>query len=249
MFALLNKFVFLFLYLLGLSSFASDEKKIEVVTEYLEPYQFKKPDGSLSGFMTEVVEAIFEQAGYQPNIRVLPWARAIQTASAEKNVMIYSIVNTPERNANFHWIGAIPSEPLYLWGLKSKFPTPVTSLDALKSHSVSTLRRSNVDNYLSKKGFNVVGMSDQDLLLKMLSSERVGLTVASPASIKRRAEREGVALEELQRVIELKALNIDLSLAFGMKSDRDLVEAFQHAYNVLDDSGKLAEIRQKWYGK
>lgn len=221
--------------------------KVQVVTEYLEPYQIKNSDGSLGGFMTEVVNAVFEEANMQPSIKVLPWARAIQTARNEKNVMIYSIVKTPERSDKFYWIGAVPSEPLYLWGYKSKFPEPVKSLDQLKDYSVSTLRQSNVDNYLTEKGFNVEGMGKEYRLLKMLSSQRVALTVGSPSSIKLRAQRERVDFNKLQKVIQLEELNIDLSLAFSRQSDKALVDKFEQAYRKIEDSGKLTEIRQKWY--
>lgn len=41
---------------LGISRTAFSQHKLKIVTEYLSPFQIKRPDGSLGGYSTEVIE-------------------------------------------------------------------------------------------------------------------------------------------------------------------------------------------------
>ena len=59
-------------------------ERVRVVTEYLEPYQIKLADGSLGGYMTEVVKAVFHLTGDSPDIEVMPWARAFSHCQVTK---------------------------------------------------------------------------------------------------------------------------------------------------------------------
>ena len=74
-----------------LASFCAQSKEIKVVTELLEPYQIKKPDGSLGGFSTDVVDALFEITKDLAEIKIMPWARAYEIALSKPNILIYSI--------------------------------------------------------------------------------------------------------------------------------------------------------------
>ena len=41
--------------------------EIDVVTELLEPYQIELPDGSVGGYSTDIVNALFAEASCQAN--------------------------------------------------------------------------------------------------------------------------------------------------------------------------------------
>jgi polar amino acid transport system substrate-binding protein len=95
-----------------LVSFDARAQEIDVVTELLEPYQIEKADGSLGGFSTEVVEALFKITKDQASIKIMPWARAYEVALNQPNTLIYSIAHTQMRDKKFHWIGALKKERL-----------------------------------------------------------------------------------------------------------------------------------------
>ena len=228
----------------------SRAETIRVVTEYLDPYQIKNADGSLGGYMTEVVEAMFHITGDTAKIEVMPWARAFHTAKNESDVLIYSIVETDERREHFHWIGKIPTEVIYLWALKSKFAAPVSALDELKPYRVSVLRGSNVYHFLQQQKFpNLVPLSEESQLLKMLRHERVDLVVGTGRTIVQRMRREKFPEQSLTQVLELSDLNAYLSLAFNIHSSPELVARYRKAYTQLVDSGELANISKKWKGE
>ncbi|MCF2908483.1 transporter substrate-binding domain-containing protein [Pseudoalteromonas sp. DL2-H2.2] len=221
---------------------------IQVVTEYLYPYQIKNDDGSLGGFMTEVVYALCQQVGDTPDISVMPWARAYQTAVTTENVLIYSIVHTQARSPLFHWIGEVQTEPIFLWGLKRRFPVQSDSLMLLKQHRVAVLRGSNVAHYLAKQQFSdLKPLSYEEQLLQMLEKDRLDLVVGTEETIWQRANKAGVDFNALRKVAELKALNTNLSIALNIQSDPNLVERYRAAFSEISANGQLAAIQQKWF--
>ncbi|WP_138553254.1 substrate-binding periplasmic protein [Pseudoalteromonas rubra] len=221
---------------------------LQVVTEYLYPYQIKNEDGSLGGFMTEVVHALCQQAGDIPDIRVMPWARAYQTALTTQNVLIYSIVHTEARSPYFNWIGEVKTDPIYLWGLARRFPAQSDSLMLLKKYRVAVLRGSNVAQYLAKHQFsNLKPLSYEDQLLRMLEKDRLDLVVGTEQTIWQRATKAGMDFNTLAKVVELTELNTNLSIAFNITSDPKLVARYRDAFSTISSNGKLAGIQQKWF--
>ena len=247
---LLYSYLFLFntLFLSAEAHAESNEKSsIKVVTEYIEPYQIKNADGSLGGFSTDVVNALFEKVGKQSEIYVMPWARAYEIAQREKEVMIFSIARSPRREPNFHWVGKLVTERLFFWGLKDVFPFQVDSVDLLRPYSIAASRHSNVAQYLHDHGFSKVRrLIREDQNMRMLFSKRIDLIVANEVSVRRRAENLGLDFNDLQKLIEVPELNNDLSVAFSLKTSPELVKEFQQAMTELEQEGVIEGFRQKW---
>ena len=229
------------------SSHVSYGEQIKVVTEYLEPYQIRNADGSLGGYMTEIIRTLFRMTGDVPDITILPWARAYQIAKSEKNVLIYSIVHTKERSPHFHWIGKIATTKVFFWGLTSRFPQQLDGIDALRQYQIAVLRASNIASYLSAHQFNKLHpLTLEEKLLKMLSRKRIDLIVGTEESIIKRANKIGFNLSKITKVAEIKDLNTHLSIAFNINSSPKLVTRFTPAFTQLEKSGALeAIIRQK----
>ncbi|MDG1750376.1 MAG: transporter substrate-binding domain-containing protein [Thalassotalea sp.] len=222
-------------------------QEIKVVTEYLSPYQTKNPDGSLGGFSTEVVQALFKQANKEPLFIVLPWARAYEVAKSEKNVMIFSMARTKERDTLFHWVGSLTEVKLYFWGLKSKFPKTIDNIEHLKSYKIATARYSNADQYLMNNNFhNIYKLSNEDQNLQMLFTGRVDLITTTEKTLKSKSLKLGLDFEKLIKVKEFNELNNDLNLAFNLQSDPKIVKEFQQAYSVIKAKGIIKALKKKW---
>ncbi|NVK24235.1 MAG: ABC transporter substrate-binding protein [Gammaproteobacteria bacterium] len=224
-------------------------EKIRVVTEHLAPYQIFDADGKLSGFMTEVVLAIFEVAGDEPDIQVLPWKRAFRIATQEKNVMIYSIAQTPERKDKFHWVGQASEEPLYLWSLASHSYTKSSNISDYKHYRIASLRGSNVATYLRNNDFSfLVELNSEQNILPMLQLNRVDFVSGSYQLVKHRADMANIPMEQLTPVVTIPEVTMSPSIALSINSDPKLVQRMKNAFNKLERSGKLQVIRNKWLG-
>ncbi|MBA6348523.1 MULTISPECIES: ABC transporter substrate-binding protein [unclassified Colwellia] len=234
-------------FFLLLVPFNGKAEVIEVVTELLEPYQIKNPDGSLGGFSTDVVEALFKITEDHPKIQVMPWARAYDVALHNPNVLIYSIAHTKLRNKKFHWIGALKEERLYFWGLKKHYPKTNYKVSALKNRKIAVSRNSNSAQYLIAQDFsNIYQLANERQTMNMLFIDRVDLILATQITIETRAKNLGYDFNELQRLNEVAALNNKLSIAFSLDTSPTLIKKYQTAFQQLVTTGQLAKIKEKW---
>ncbi|MCF6434132.1 transporter substrate-binding domain-containing protein [Pseudoalteromonas sp. MMG022] len=226
---------------------------IRVVTEHLEPYQAQKKNGELGGFMTEIVKAMFSLTGDSYNIEVMPWARAYETALHESNVLIYSIVHTRARDQHFEWVGEVPRDTIFLWGLKSHFPeerNSLSSLHSFKYFETAVIRGSNTAQYLQSHYFkHLVPVSYEEQLLKLLVRERVALIMGTEHSIRNHAQNESVDPASLVKVVELTELNVSIGIAFNKKSNPLLIQRYKEAFQQLDSTGALRRIKRDWYAR
>jgi polar amino acid transport system substrate-binding protein len=230
-----------------LISFGSQSKEIEVVTEFLEPYQIKNPDGSLGGFSTDVVQALFKITQDHPEIQVMPWARAYEIALHKPNILIYSIAHTKDRDKKFHWIGDIKEERLYFWGLKKHYAKSDYEVSALKNYKIAVSRSSNSAQYLIAQKFsNIYQLANERQNMNMLFIDRVDLILATQITIETRAKNLGFDFNELQRLNEVAALNNTLSIAFSIGTSPTLVQKYQAAFQQLETNGELAKLKEKW---
>lgn len=222
-------------------------EEIKVVTEYLTPYQIKNPDNSLGGFSTDIIQAIFKEAKKEPKFIVLPWARAYEVAKSEKNVLIFSIARTKEREKLFQWLGSLANERLYFWGLKTQFQTSISDEEQLKQYKIAIARYSNVDDYLINNNFKqIYKLSKEEQNIQMLFKGRADLIVSSEMTLKHKSKNLDFDFNKMIKVKEFTDLNNNLSLAINLNSDADLVHEFQLAYEAVKSRGVIESIYNKW---
>ncbi|WDE08919.1 transporter substrate-binding domain-containing protein [Thalassomonas viridans] len=163
---------------------------IEVVTESWEPYSYLLPDGSVGGMATDKVRRILDKTGFEYSIRLYPWARAYRTALNKKNVLIYSIYRTKEREAKFQWLCPfLPTEPIYAHALSSRDDINVSTLGDMKKYLIGIAREEYVYQYLVEQGFKDRLHTDTtptyDISLLKLVNNRVNLIIGTGHSIEK----------------------------------------------------------------
>jgi polar amino acid transport system substrate-binding protein len=222
-------------------------KEVKVVTEYLHKFQLANPDGSLGGYATDVVNAIFDVTQDQANILVLPWARAYKMAIEEPNVMIFSLARNPQREEKFHWIGLLSQDTLFAWGLASKFPDYLTDSQQLKKYSFVSTQSSNPEKIISQLGAKrVFRVSDQSQILGMIFKGRAELAVSSAPSMEFRAQKLNLDFAKLRPVYEFKNFSSVLSIAFNIDTDLETVLQYQAAFDAIVANGTLQSHKEKW---
>src|ERR1700761_3947677 len=104
---------------LGGSWAAEQPASIDIVTEEFPPFNYTDK-GRLTGYATEVVEAVLAETGVKGNFHVVPWARAMNWAQEKENVLIYSIARNEEREKIFRYVGQITAGQNYFYALKGR---------------------------------------------------------------------------------------------------------------------------------
>lgn len=226
-------------------TFAESKIPISVVTECNQPCKTRVEDALPDSLPTNITLALLAITNDKPKIKVLPWARAYNIALNEKNTLIYSISRTEQREPLFQWIGDFEDEKYYAWGLKSTTLNNVNStFDGL---SFATYRGSNEFDYLSKLAkVNLQTVVYPSQRIHMLLAKRVDLFIESEPTLKELCIKLEISCSQFTKVSEIKTLNTPLSIAMNKSSDPDIVKKYQHAFNTLKQTGKLAQIIRDW---
>jgi len=88
--------------------------ELTALTEQLPPLNMEM-DGRVTGFSSELLDMMAADAGIPLRKQVLPWARAYDRALRHSDVILYSLVRTPERESLFRWVGPISPRRIVLY--------------------------------------------------------------------------------------------------------------------------------------
>ncbi len=220
----------------------ADASEISIVTEDFPPYSYLE-DGRITGVSAEVVRAVLKEAGTDAEIKTYPWARAYRSALNEKNVLIYSIGRTKERENLFKWVGIVAPCDIYLFKLKERKEIKADSLDTAKHYVLGILRQDMCLDYLKSKGFDNITVSDTDEdSIKILVRKRVDLIPFAELSFVFSVGKLGYDPSDFEKVCFIKDLSEGLYMAFSKETPDILVERFKNALDKVKADGTYNRI-------
>ena len=216
---------------------------IKVVTETYPPYQFLNENGKLVGCSVDLVNALFKLTKDDLNIQIMPWARAYITALNTKNTLIFSMVRNHIREDKFIWIGTIMEDINYFWGLKRKYGQTKLTRTEVKQGVTAVSRASSNDQLLSDlNNFKLQRVTNINQAVYMLINNRVDFIVDTKIGLQKRFKKIGYDFLKVVPVLTMSELNHKISFAMNINSDPKIVVRYQHAYQQLINSGKIAKI-------
>lgn len=217
-------------------------KTVTVVTENYPPFTSVTPDGKVDGIATRIVRAALEQAGIAYHIRSLTWSRAYKMAVSQPDVLIYSIVRTPQREALFQWVGVLMRASDSLYRLADRDDIQVTSLNDLKRYRVGAVTGDERSLFLKGAGIQPHLVSSNAANLKKLLAGRIDLFPIGKLSLHALCKKMQVNPDRFVAVLSLNKLSVPLYMAFSKETDPQLVNSLRHALEVLKKNGTVAQI-------
>ena len=205
--------------------------EIEVVTE-ATPFTILEPDrAEVGGEATEFVSQVLDRAGVKYEIRYAPWKRAYRKALNVKNVLVYPIAKTEEREDSFHWVGKLTPVRYYLFGLRERSDIKLSNLDSVRNYSLGVVNKHAHHEYLNAHGFNeveLVNSSAQNLRKLLLG--RIDLFPLSSSGLPPLCEDIAVDCSKVVPKLKLDDFSDGLYMAFSKGSDPAVIEAVNNAY-------------------
>lgn len=224
---------------------------VRIVTEEFPPYNLTE-NGKITGFSTQVVEAVLREIDEPASIQSMPWARAYGIALNTPNVMIYSIARTAKRETMFKWVGVVaPSE----WILFSRRGgnARITRLEDAKAYQTATVNEDAGEQYLVSKGFvigqNLQSSNKYELNYEKFRVGRVDLWVANNLVARYLARRAGDDPDEvLVPALPLPDLGgtEGLYMAFSVATPDGTVERFRRGLAAIKKNGTYDALKKKW---
>lgn len=220
---------------------------LTVYTEDLPPYQIKKRNGEITGFSAELVRALLQRAELKANIRMVPWARAYNSALKQKNTLIISMVRTPEREGLFHWIGQVDKLEYYFYRLSNRQDIQLRSFEQAKKYRIGVGANSFEYEKLTYLGFPyVVSVPTYNQLMAMLKANRYDLFFSADRTFKGMLENSNSNPDSFDTAFHISSINQQMYIAMNKSSNPQLVKRLTNAYQQLKEAGEVERLAQIW---
>jgi polar amino acid transport system substrate-binding protein len=219
-------------------------EELTILTENLPPLNYVD-NGMLVGPSVEIVNEIQKRVGSQEQIQVYPWARAYKMALEEKNVILFGMTYTRVRKNKFKWVGPLATKRDILVAKKGSGVTINSLEDAKKVKRIGTLRDDTRERLLQRHGFkNLESVSDEQLNARKLALGRIDLWAYKIPGLRTVCDLAGVDHTQFEEVYHLR--EIDLMIAFSLKTSDSIVQSWRDAFNELMADGTIVQIKNKW---
>lgn len=232
---------------LSVSFSASGLPKIQVVTEEFPPYNYAI-DGKVLGISTEVVHAVFTELNLNFEPQVVPWARALLSTEKSDNTLIYSIGRIKKRETRFQWVGVIAPTKNFLFGHADRTYSDLSLLENAKAYRILTVNKSVREQYLQSKGFEkdkqLLSVFDYYKGLQMFADKKADLWAMNEFVAYYHVQQAGMKVKKLLKpVLSLEEISPEgYYMAFGNKTEKTVVDAFQKALSTLKENGQYQQI-------
>ncbi len=217
-------------------------QELKVVTEDWRPYNYSEGN-EVKGVSTDIVKAVLDRSGIKYSISVFPWSRTYMLAQNEPNVLIYTIMRTPQRETLFKWVRPLgKGSETSLYRLKNNTKIAPKTLDEAKHFRIVTNKDSMDELWLTANGFNNLERPSRvEIAIKMFFGKRADLIAFSEVTMKDEFIKLGFKVEDAEMVLPLfKVLPF---MALSLSTNDDVVKKIQKAYDDLLKEKKITLVK------
>jgi polar amino acid transport system substrate-binding protein len=203
-------------------------------------------NGENKGPSIGILQAVLKEAQLDANVEFMPWVRAFSIAKNKPNTLILSMIKTPERDADFHWIIKVSNLSRVFISLANKPENYVESVEQAKHKLVAVVPGSASYNELSANGFseqnNLYAVTDSELMVTLLENGRVDLVYEDPVNIQNILNKRGKS-DVVIRYKKIEPENERSSyIAINKKTDSEIVNRLQQAARKFEETAEYAQL-------
>jgi polar amino acid transport system substrate-binding protein len=209
---------------------------LRVVLEVSPPHQ-TLDNGKVGGLTTAVVAELLQQAGLSASFEVYPWARAFKIAATTPDVLIYNMARTPEREAQFEWIGIVTRYKFGLLKLSQREDIQVSQLADIKHYVVGAQREDFSAEWLK----DAAKQPPEKLELqpdvietwRLLVNGKLDLMIDDPQAIDDMLHQHQLERSDIEFVLFPPELEQQTWIALKKGSSPELVQRLRRAYKQV----------------
>ncbi|RFP16389.1 ABC transporter substrate-binding protein [Duganella sp. BJB475] len=228
----------------GMACAAADTPALKIYGMDSKPISYTDT-GQPTGMAVELARRIQDRLGRHDAIDIVPWARAQTLAEAGPNVMLLTVVRTPERERQMQFVGPIFTSRVVAYVVKGRLAELQRRDPGLYKSHAGARRGSIFVNTARGLGFNVTDETNtSEIAAKMLMSGRFDLWFDGEELMPGAMERAGHRPDEIE--VALRLGTAEVYFAFSNGTPKELVEAWAGALRELKRDGSLQKIQRKW---
>lgn len=224
---------------------AAEDEPIRVGTEgTYPPFSYVDADDELTGYDVEVMRAVAEEAGWEPQFVQSTWDALFAALDADRiDTIANQVTITPDREAKY-----VFSEPYtYSHGVivTRADDDSIDSVDDIKGKIAAGSATSNWSAAAKKAGAKLETVDQLAQAVQLLEQDRVDVVVNDNIAILDYLERTGS--DGIKISASLGDEEAEQALAFR-KGDAALADEASTAIKQLRKDGTLEEISQRYFG-
>jgi polar amino acid transport system substrate-binding protein len=214
---------------------------IDLVTEDDPPHNMKQ-DGRIVGDSTEKLEEAFKRINAASHMEVLPWSRAYQAALSNADTCVFSTARTPEREAQFQWVGPIASLDWTLFARKDN-ATKISKIEDVRKETIGGYTQDVISVWLSSHGYHVDTAPSDDGNPQKLLHNRFNYWASSRSRAEALLTKQGLT-DSIVPVLSFG--HTDLFLACNPGVSKDLVQKLNDTLKQMAADGTMAAIDKRY---
>ena len=212
--------------------------QLTVVTEHWFPFNYLDEAGEISGTSTMVVKKVLDKAGINYSLNLYPWSRAFQIATTNKNVVIYSIMRTPQREDKFQWICPLqPGIPQFIFKLTKRADITASDLQQAKGYKIGVNRGSHSYELIVSMGWeegkDFTSVAETSHYFTLLLKGRVDLFVDTQQGMLEKLALAGLPPDYTTALFQL--YSADLCMAASLDTEATVVDKIRDALSQINE--------------
>jgi polar amino acid transport system substrate-binding protein len=201
--------------------------------------------GHATGFTVELARQIQQRIGRSDAIQLIPWARANTIAMSEPNVLLLSVVRTPEREQRLVFVGPVFVAHVSVFALKGRGAEFRALGDGIYKLRGGARRGSIFAQRARSFGYNVLDEPVNSMVAaRMLMSKRFDLWFDGEELVGPALETAGYSRDDVELVKQLSV--DDAYLAFSKDTAPETVRAWDAALREMKRDGSFQRLHQYW---
>lgn len=217
---------------------------LQLYTEHFPPYNFLH-NNQIVGINTALVRRACQLAELDCQLSLYPWLRAFEKASNDPNGGLYTTALTPQRRAQFSWVGPLASGHSYLYRLKSRPEIAPATLEQAKNYGLAVAAGDVYEEFFLSKGFergkNLLDFPTKSAPIALFLQGKVDLVVGSAQVMPSWLAAHGMDMDMVEPVLEVNVPGNNY-LALNKAVAPAIVDKLQQALLQMQQSGEYEQI-------
>jgi len=215
------------------------KESIQVVTENWYPYNYLDDNHKVVGQSTERVLQVLNTAKVDFTLALYPWTRALNLATTQPNVLLYTVLRTPDREDLFHWVCPVAKKRVHqLYRLTERTDIKIKSEQDVKNYSVVVTRDTFLHQYMQdlglSDGHNLHLTADDDVNATLFLAGRVDVLPAFDSAISRILAAKGLDSSYISPLMTIPAKHYpDYCMALSLSTPLELIEKIRQANKTI----------------
>lgn len=228
-------------------------EEFTIVTNMLPPIKFVH-DGKLQGAAPDILNELLRGTDFSigKDIEIAPLEEAMRIVKETPGTILPALVKTPQREADFKWVGPIYTSRFGLIAKRSSH-IRLRTLNNARPYRIATIINSTPETILLKLGFNedfMVRNPQATEAVKALDEDRAQLLCFAISPTFHVMMMNGIDPTQYQLVHEIR--NTELYIAFNKETDDTVIQALQSALDTLrepksDGKSRYQDIVDKYF--